>query len=460
MKNVKHLVTLFLVVQAVFMLLLTWSINGDVLTSETLTLTTDNNENIRGDKLISSLREKLLISNNDRHESQLSNNAASTSTISTDESSRTGTTGTTRFTAVGFWKYFEEGRGSYHNFMDVSWIIVTRNPTCHVVVEFIYIHIEQDFDNIFIYPLGKDVDPNTKRDDTRAGPWYASINNKLTVQFVTDFSVTYDGFRARYMQNCAENIDSRNWQMFTATNSWKTLDYRAQKAQYDLRQERHYLIKPSDSSCRVIIEFTQVDLDNPTVSGSKEGDYVKILEDGRAYEGYTCVEDDEGLNCYDHAVYPLVGERQQSWNFPRSELGIEFVTDSRNSAKGFTCKYKQDCTTSNDHTYTQVLYATSEWKFVKNPYPVGVPHAYGMYVSYDLRPTHAGCKVMMIFNSIRDLTSYYLLDYMFGISTGGFTVDTPVSGHTYIGDGIFVFWSIMNYIPYVKMFDAQYIESC
>jgi hypothetical protein len=389
---------------------------------------------------------------------------------------------TTQFswTAVGFWKYFEEGPGTvgstYQNNMDVIWQIKARNAACHVVVEFMYIHIEKGYDFIYVYPSGKNVGPNTSLNNTKAGPWYVSTNDKITIEFTTDDSVTYQGFRARYIQNCNAVIDSRNWAMFTATNSWKTLDYPSENKPYDVLQNRHFLIVPSTLNCRVVIEFTQIRLDFPTQSNpvnfpDVEGDYLKLLLEGRDYQEYVYAEDDEGQIGSDSAQYPRIAERMMGEE-PRFEIGLQLVTDTTSSDLGFTCKYKQVCNYSPyryDWSLNGIYYGTSTWKTFSDTYAEGIAHPYQMYPAYEVRPTHVGCKALLYFTYVADRSAYpypasnfvlYIKGIGYDVEEGKIYEGDPSAG----GDGgdgkIWFYWYIDETFPHIRMFDASYMESC
>jgi hypothetical protein len=87
-------------------------------------------------------------------------------------------------------------------------------------------------------------------------------------------------------------------------------------------------------------------------------------------------------------------------------LIVYLGTSAEGHAKGFSAKYIQYCSHSNDYWYTSVFTATDVWKTTKDSFPDHAVHPYGISGSWLIRPAHVGCKVKIVFNMVRDTTSW------------------------------------------------------
>jgi len=368
----------------------------------------------------------------------------------------------TTMTATTSWKYFDDGSGMYRDYtanLDTTWIIKTTNPSCRVVVEFVYIRIEKGYDFVKIYQTAE-LESDYFDDHPMVGPWYASEANKLGVRFTSDSNVHQDGFRAKYIQNCATTIPERNFMKLSATNSWKTLDYPAQNKLYEVRLHLFWLIQPSTKNCKVIVQFNSVLLDQPTYDEDSNQDYLLVFQAGRNHDFND-----------DYHDYPTIGERMIALkDYPSDnpyELAFQLNTNADNRAKGFVVQYKQVCNsnTNDDWRYNEILSASNDWKTVKDSYPTGIAHPYGISRHWSFRPTSVGCKARVELIMLRDTSTWGEFDggvYIYlSDEAGSQSARVGLYYDSTHGNGrVSLRFYVSSSQVYSQMFEARYRQVC
>jgi hypothetical protein len=309
--------------------------------------------------------------------------------------------------ATDEWQEFEGETGPKQineGYNILTWKIQAANPACHAVLEFTHIDVRYVYDWVRVYPSGQ-ISPHQNNYidpySLRIGPLYISEGNILIIQYENGEVFTdkrSDSFGARYIQRCESNIDPRNIEMLSATESVQLLDFPAGNAKYETKTEMFWLVQPSNNSCNVVVEIQQVRLTEPDYNELLPADLYLLLEGRDAVDNYLSL------------TYPGLGERFVGIkkNFTTAKYSYEIMirlrTSSTGQERGFVAVYKQVCDqVTNDWKYNRILFAKNTWQHVMDDTGGESAPAYKFprVGLWSIRPTEFGCKTVLSYTMIK-----------------------------------------------------------
>jgi Zn-dependent metalloprotease len=219
---------------------------------------------------------------------------------------------------------FKDGSGNkdYANNLSCGWYIA---PPCanSVTLSFQQFDTESQVDGIVVYN-----GPNAQQDSVIAvytgasiPPDVTSSTGEMLVFFVSDYSLSYDGFKASY--SASGSPACTKGQTLTADYN-QFSDGSGKNRKYCNNSECTWLIDPSDAKA-VTLNFTRFSLEAPPVEASQPSDAVEV------YDG-------------SDTTAPLLG-RFSGKNIPKSitaksgQMYVRFYTDYQNTDTGWQAYY-------------------------------------------------------------------------------------------------------------------------
>ena len=219
---------------------------------------------------------------------------------------------------------FKDGSGNkdYANNLSCGWYIA---PPCanSVTLSFQQFDTESQVDGIVVYN-----GPNAQQDSviavytgTSIPPDVTSSTGEMLVFFVSDYSLSYDGFKASY--SASGSPACTKGQTLTADYN-QFSDGSGKNRKYCNNSECTWLIDPSDAKA-VTLNFTRFSLEAPPVEASQPSDAVEV------YDG-------------SDTTAPLLG-RFSGKNIPKSitaksgQMYVRFYTDYQNTDTGWQAYY-------------------------------------------------------------------------------------------------------------------------
>lgn len=250
-------------------------------------------------------------------------------------------------------------------------------------------HVDCNYDHLVIYD-GEDfsADPLTARlcGDTLPDQ-LTSSSNSMFINFVTDTSVTQEGFQATYQAVYGPTVGCGGT-LTGGTGTIQSVDINSDGS-YEPNLDCMWYITIPDSSKVVQFDFSGVFQIEPSSSGCTF-DYIEIHD---------------GINSYS----PLVGfycgtSAPSTITLSSSQAFVRFVSDSSVNQAGFTLTYS-----SADRTCGGQLNATSAPQVLKSPnYPNDYPH--NARCSWVITATESSDKVRLITTAI-DIEAHTACNY-------------------------------------------------